>query len=1023
LEYIGEHLLPGQLGHFFVILSFVSALLSVFAYVAATRAENAGKADAGQPSPWKRLGRMAFALHFMSVVVVSACLFFILTSKYYEYAYAQANIADDQLFRYTFAAFWKDQQGSFMLWSIWHSVLGLILIVRSGVWEGPVMAVIAGAETVLATMVLGVYFGTWRLGAGMFDLLRDTVDAPIFNQSDYLSKIQGAGLNPLLQNYWMTIHPPTLFLGFASTVVPFAFAIAGLWTRKHTAWLKPAMPWALFSGAILGTGIFMGAVWAYEALSFGGYWAWDPVENASLVPWLILVAGIHTHLIANATGRSIKATYAFYLASFLFVLYSTYLTRSGILGDTSAHAFTELGLSFQLVLFMSIFALIGFFLLLSRYKFVETKTQTSKGYSPHWQTALHIGVIVLTFFCVAYLLSSDINILQFLDANNPEKTIFISKAVLVILLLLALWFYFYFWRFFDDAEGAPAEESANTREFWMFIGALVLFFSATLMIGATSLPVFNKIIQYFQPDFVGAAIKDPVEHHNRYQLWIAVLMGLLSGAAQLLRYNERNWPVWRKQFAMSMLIATVIAAGLTWLNSMELRISAWQYFTMLFAGMFAVATNGIYLIKIIKGNLKASASSLSHIGFGLLILGILYTGLNKEWVSQNKFAMEGLIEGLGKDGTDRNVLLLRDAPMPIKHPWKATYFADTLERQTRTFSVRFDRIDTLGNPTGEQFAVQPNVMYDREFTKVVASNPSTKHYWNKDIFTLVSSLPKAELDKDFAKQQEDSVDYTTHLMALRDTVWLETYYVIFDGITRTPVHEDYTPHAGDLAFGLDYRIGKRIRDGEAEQKTTAVMYVRPGEGGFAIPAQVKKYQVRVKPKDEALEAIFKQEDALKYIPYRVGEGESFTHQGYTFKLKGVNKEPKHLAYEPQEGDIAVGGLIEVTDPRGAKSALEPLFIVRDGQPFGIKDEQMAEGLHIKFTNIDPQAGKLEFAVAKSDPRLLRLPFDIAEDVPSSDYIVMEAIIFPGINLVWIGCCMMLFGLFLGWLVRRSKRVA
>ncbi|MDV7399460.1 cytochrome c biogenesis protein CcsA, partial [Arthrospira platensis SPKY1] len=100
--------------------------------------------------------------------------------------------------------------------------------------------------------------------------------------------MQGSGLNPLLQNYWMTIHPPTLFLGFASTAIPFAYAIAGLWTKEHQAWLKPALPWALFSGAILGTGILMGGAWAYEALSFGGYWAWDPVENMSLVPWLIL---------------------------------------------------------------------------------------------------------------------------------------------------------------------------------------------------------------------------------------------------------------------------------------------------------------------------------------------------------------------------------------------------------------------------------------------------------------------------------------------------------------------------------------------------------------------------------------------------------------------------------------------------------------------------------------------------------------------------------------------------------------
>ena len=157
----------------------------------------------------------------------------------------------------------------------------------------------------------------------------------------------GNDLNPLLQNYWMVIHPPVLFMGFASTIVPFAFAIAGLWKKKFGEWTKPALPWALFSAAVFGVGIMMGAMWAYESLTFGGYWAWDPVENASLVPWLILVSGIHTLLIYKHTGHSLRATHIFFILVFGFILYSTFLTRTGILGDTSVHAFTDLGMNFQ----------------------------------------------------------------------------------------------------------------------------------------------------------------------------------------------------------------------------------------------------------------------------------------------------------------------------------------------------------------------------------------------------------------------------------------------------------------------------------------------------------------------------------------------------------------------------------------------------------------------------------------------------------------------------------------------------
>jgi cytochrome c-type biogenesis protein CcmF len=95
----------------------------------------------------------------------------------------------------------------------------------------------------------------------------------------------------------MVIHPPTLFLGFAATIVPFSFAISALWKKKYTSWIKPVMPWSLFAAAVLGLGIIMGAYWAYETLNFGGYWNWDPVENAIYVPWLVLIASIHTMLI------------------------------------------------------------------------------------------------------------------------------------------------------------------------------------------------------------------------------------------------------------------------------------------------------------------------------------------------------------------------------------------------------------------------------------------------------------------------------------------------------------------------------------------------------------------------------------------------------------------------------------------------------------------------------------------------------------------------------------------------------
>lgn len=943
MNYIGEHILPGQVGHLCAVLSFVAALLSTISFFWATQ-----KRDTPDAEGWRNLGRFSFVLHGLATLGVIGTLFVILTGKMYEYQYAWANVSDDLPTQYIFSAFWKEQQGSFLLWSFWHIALGLVLILRSGKWEAPVMTTIALAEAFIASMILGIYFGEWRFGASPFDLLRDTMDAPIFAQADYLSKIKGNGLNPLLQNYWMTIHPPTLFLGFASTVVPFAFAIAGLWLREHKEWLRPALAWSLFSGAILGTGILMGGAWAYEALSFAGYWAWDPVENASLVPWLTLVAGIHTNLVARNTGYSIRTTYAMYLLTFLLILYSTYLTRSGVLGDSSAHAFTEMGLGFQLVLFMVVFCVLGLVMFFARYAGVPDVTKS---------------------------------------VSNTSQPVVTMDGDLVT--------------------EVKVEESATSREFWMFIGSLVLLFSAVLITGATSLPVINKIIG---TDY---ALTDPVEHHNRYQLWIAVFIGMLTGIGQFTRYNERNWSGYAKKFGTHMAISVIGAALLTWLNSLWIKnLYAWQLYAMLFAAMFALVSNADYLVSVLRGNLKLAASAVSHLGFGVLLLGILSTGLGKDWISVNTFAMDGLIEGMGNDDMNKNVLLMKQAPMPIRD-FTATYMEDTLERQTRTFAVNFQRRGPDGNFTGEQFTLHPNVMYDRQFSKVVASNPSTQHYWNYDIFTHVSSLPKAELDPEFARQQEDSLKFEVYEAVVGDTIFTKNgHTVVVDAVTKQPQHPDYHTEPGDLAFGLKLRA---YDPEKPEQTFTAapMLYLRPEKGAFTLSHHIGQLQMKLRLTEGSMEQMFKAEDALRYSEFKVAAGGTFEFEGYKIRFADVAKEVQHPNYAPQPDDLAVGAKLDITAPDGGTATAAPIYLIRDNQPFSIKDEVPSMGLHFRFERIDPAAGMMTIGVAKSGREALRIPIEIAENAARADYIVLEAIIFPGINLVWLGSILMMIGLALG----------
>jgi len=153
MDYIGEHLLPGQLGHFFIVLSLVASLLATVAYFLSTTSKTADDA-----AHWKKLARFAFITEVFSVFAIFGILFYIIHNHLFEYKYAWQHSSLSLEFKYLLACFWEGQEGSFMLWSFWHCVLGLILIRKARQWEAPVMTVLSFAQLCLATMMLGVFF-------------------------------------------------------------------------------------------------------------------------------------------------------------------------------------------------------------------------------------------------------------------------------------------------------------------------------------------------------------------------------------------------------------------------------------------------------------------------------------------------------------------------------------------------------------------------------------------------------------------------------------------------------------------------------------------------------------------------------------------------------------------------------------------------------------------------------------------------------------------------------------------------
>ena len=392
IDFKNEHLFPGHLGQFFIILAFGSAIFSTVSYFYATVNKNP------LDKSWRNFGRIGFILNSVSVIGIGSCLFYIIYNHLFEYHYAWAHSSRELPVYYIISSYWEGQEGSFWLWGFWQAVLGNVLLWKAKSWENPVMTVVSLSQVLLSSMLIGVNIFGARIGSSPFILLRQAIEAPIFSRPDYLMYIKdGNGLNPLLQNYWMVIHPPTLFLGFASMIVPFAYAVAGLWTKRYKEWIQPALSYSLFSVMILGTGIIMGSFWAYESLNFNGFWAWDPVENASVIPWLTLIGAVHVMIVYKNTGHAYFTSLFLVLISFVLVLYASFLTRSGILGETSVHAFTDLGMFWHLVIDVLIFLGVAVFLLVTRWKELPISKKDEETYSREFW--MFVGSVFLGLSC------------------------------------------------------------------------------------------------------------------------------------------------------------------------------------------------------------------------------------------------------------------------------------------------------------------------------------------------------------------------------------------------------------------------------------------------------------------------------------------------------------------------------------------------------------------------------------------------------------------------------------------------
>jgi cytochrome c-type biogenesis protein CcmF len=495
VEYLSHLYLPGAVA---IWSALFFALATLWGYARAL----AG--DAGSLS----FARRAYGFFALSILLCALVLLLLLVTRDFRVEYVFQYSGMDLPWYYQLAAFWAGQKGSFMIWLFWGTMLGLLVRRTTGRSEPAVMGIYT--LTLVGLLLILVR-------ENPFVMLRQT-------------PVDGQGLNPLLQDNWMVIHPPIMFIGYAASAIPFAFAMAALWRRKYDGWAARAFPWALGGFLVLGTAILMGGYWAYKTLGWGGYWGWDPVENASFIPWLFGTVLIHGLYLERTKGRFRRANYVFTFLTYISVLYGTFLTRSGVLADFSVHSFVDLGISGWLTFLLGGFIVLGLYLIVTRWKEIPT---------------------------------------------SPTEDPFLSRGTFLVL------------------------------------GTITILIAAIVITAGTSAPLLTK--------FMASQSQVGPSFYNKVNLPIAMLVACLLAFVPYLTWQGTPGRVLLRKLTLPITFGLAIAvAAAVW------RVRDGFHLVFILLAATALATNLQKTIdKYRAGGLKALGGYLTHVGVGVILLGII----------------------------------------------------------------------------------------------------------------------------------------------------------------------------------------------------------------------------------------------------------------------------------------------------------------------------------------------------------------------------------------------------------------
>ena len=502
------------------------------------------------------IGRNAYLLQVAFTLAACVNLYYLFFTHDFSIKYVYEYSSLSLPFFYLVSSFWAGQEGTYLLWLLFSSLFGLAILFRGGKYTTWGMSFYS---------IINIFFCLVLMKMSPFAPLGGVVQ-------------DGAGLNPLLQDPWMVIHPPVVFLAFAVAGVPFAIALAAMVRRDFTGWLPMIFPYMILVALGLLAGNAMGGYWAYKTLGWGGYWAWDPVENTSFVPWMIATGLIHSLIIEKRTGALRRTNLLITCLVFFLVVYGTFLTRSGVLADFSVHSFVDLGTNIYLIVFML------FILVLTAVVFLTSRNPAIKGQPMDYNVfgrdfILLIGMIILVIFGFIVLFWSSL----------PLITGFLMET--------------------------PAAADVATYNTFAFPFAILisLFLTLSPIIGlaGASIDIKKRLVFAVTISLLHAVFAFLFTSFN-----MPMIMTLFLYILALVFYTAER--LYRKK------LLTAIGVGLAGiLVSLILGVREPENLLFIGAAVAAMASQIQAIIILFPGQLRLAGGHISHFGIGLMLLGII----------------------------------------------------------------------------------------------------------------------------------------------------------------------------------------------------------------------------------------------------------------------------------------------------------------------------------------------------------------------------------------------------------------